>query len=127
MKGLQNKTMKLIQLPKITDGRGNLSFFENKKNIPFKIKSVNLLNICNTDDQYEFKENKNTKFFFVALSGSCLFKNSNADDCMNGVFLKNANKGLYIDESTHCTLSEFAENTVVLVVSSTEKFNVRKI
>ena len=37
--------MKEIELPKITDESGNLSFFEGEKSIPFKIKSVNLFNI----------------------------------------------------------------------------------
>ena len=30
----------LIQLPKFLDERGNLSFFENNNQIPFKIKQV---------------------------------------------------------------------------------------
>lgn len=119
--------MREIELPKITDGRGNLSFFETEKNIPFKIKGVNLLNIYNTDDQYEFKDNKNTKFFLVALSGSFLFGNDSSDDCIDGVFLENANKGVYIGKNTDFTLLGFAENTVVLIVSSTETFNVRKM
>ena len=32
------KGVKLIALPKIEDPRGNLSFFENNKQIPFEIK-----------------------------------------------------------------------------------------
>ena len=52
--------MKEIELPKITDESGNLSFFECEKSIPFKIKSVNLFNIYNTNDQYESIDNKNT-------------------------------------------------------------------
>lgn len=119
--------MKEVELPKITDGRGNLSFFESGKDIPFKIKSVILLNIYNTNDHYEFLDNKNTKFFFVALSGSFVFSNESTDDPINGTFLENANKGLYISRNTDFTLSGFAENTVVLIISSTEKFHVRKM
>ena len=52
--------MKEIELPKITDESGNLSFFEGEKSIPFRIKSVNLFNIYNTNDQYESIDNKNT-------------------------------------------------------------------
>ena len=119
--------MKEIELPKITDESGNLSFFEGEKSIPFKIKSVNLFNIYNTNDQYESIDNKNTEFFFVALSGSFVFGNDSTDDPINGMFLENANKGLYIGRNTDFTLSGFAENTVVLLISSTEKFHLRKM
>lgn len=119
--------MEKIELPKITDGRGNLSFFESERLIPFKIKGVNLLNIYNTDDRYEFTDNKNTKFFFVALSGSFLFGNASTDDPINGMFLGNANKGVYISGNSDFTLLGFAENTAVLIIASTEKFNIRRI
>ena len=119
--------MKEIELPKIADERGNLTFFEGERLVPFKIKGVNLLNIYNTNDQYEFVDNKNTKFFFIALSGSFVFSNDSTDDPINGRFLENANRGLYIGRNTNFTLSGFAENTVVLIVSSTEKFYLRKI
>ena len=119
--------MKEVELPKITDGRGNLSFFESERLVPFKIKGVNLLNIYNTNDQYEFIGNKNTKFFFIALSGSFVFSNDSTDDPINGRFLENANRGVYIGRNTNFTLSGFAENTVVLIISSTEKFHLRKM
>ncbi|UTC68480.1 WxcM-like domain-containing protein [Treponema sp. OMZ 789] len=119
--------MELIQLPKIRDERGCLSFFESENHIPFEIKGVNLLNIYDTDEQYEFTDNKNTNFFFVALSGSFLFGNGSSDDFIDGVFLENANKGMYIAKNTDFTLLRFAENTAVLIISSTEEFNVRKI
>ncbi|UTC76301.1 WxcM-like domain-containing protein [Treponema sp. OMZ 792] len=118
--------MKEIELPKVTDDRGNLSFFESERSIPFKIKGVRLLNIYNTDDQYKLRIIRVLVSFF-ALSGSFLFKNSNADNFINGIFLQNANKGVYIAKNTDFILSGFAENTVVLIISSTEEFNVRKI
>ncbi|MHB2149548.1 sugar 3,4-ketoisomerase [Calditrichota bacterium LG25] len=37
------KKTKIIQLPKILDERGNLSFIEEKKHIPFEIKRVYLI------------------------------------------------------------------------------------
>ena len=119
--------MKEIEIPKITDGRGNLSFLESEKLLPFKIKGVRLLNIYNSHDQYECVDNKHTQFFFVALSGSFLFGNDSTDDPVNGMFLENANKGLFIDEDTDFTLLGFAENTVVLIISSTEEFNIRRM
>ena len=51
--------MREIELPKITDGRGNLTFFESERFVPFKIKGVFLINIYDTSDRYEFIDKKN--------------------------------------------------------------------
>ena len=105
--------MKEIEIPKITDGRGNLSFFESERAVPFKIKGVFLINIYNTGDKYCFTNNDYAEFFITPL---------------NTIFLKNANKSLYIESNIDFTLCQFAENTVVLILSSKESINfVRKI
>jgi len=120
--------MREIELPKITDGRGNLTFFESERFVPFKIKGVFLINIYDTSDRYEFIDNKNVEFFLVALSGSFAFENDSADDFMDGLCLENANKGLYIEKNINFTLQFFADNTVVLILSSMEYINfVRKV
>ena len=51
--GINNKIdkVKIIQLPKIEDDRGNLSFIESNEHIPFKIKrNSSLLFINNGND-----------------------------------------------------------------------------
>ena len=119
--------MKKIELPKVTDERGTLSFFESERHIPFKIGGIYLLNIYSSHDQYTFIDNSNTEFFFIALSGSFVFKHNSTDNLVDSICLKNANQGLYITGSTDFILSQFSENTVVLIISSTEKFNIRRI
>ena len=120
--------MKELALPKITDGRGNLSFFESERVVPFKIKGVFLINVYDTSDEYRFTDNGCAEFFITALSGCFLFSNdSMPENESNSVFLKKANQSLYIEKNTNFTLQRFAENTVVLIVSSTEYINlVRK-
>ena len=121
--------MKEIEVPKITDGRGNLSFFESERAVPFKIKSVFLINIYNTGDKYCFTNNDYAEFFITSLSGSFfLDDNSVPEKDSNTIFLKNANKSLYIESNIDFTLCQFAENTVILILSSKESINfVRKI
>nr|WP_314779315.1 WxcM-like domain-containing protein [uncultured Treponema sp.] len=121
--------MKEIELPKITDGRGNLSFFESERAVPFKIKGVFLINIYNTGEEYKFTNNDYSEFFITPLSGSFLFNdNSVTEKELNCLFLKNANKSLYIESNIDFTLCQFAENTVILILSSKESINfVRKI
>jgi len=121
--------MKEIEVPKITDGRGNLSFFESERAIPFKIKGVFLINIYNTGEEYKFTNNDYSEFFITPLSGSFLLDDNSAPKKeSNTIFLKNANKSLYIESNTDFTLRQFAENTVILILSSKESINfVRKI
>ena len=110
--------MKEVELPKITDGRGNLSFFESERAVPFKIKGVFLINIYNTGDKYQFTNNDYAEFFLTPLSGSFfLDDNSVPKKDSNTIFLKNANKSLYIENNTDFTLRQFAENRVILILS----------
>ena len=121
--------MKEMEVPKITDGRGNLSFFESEQAVPFKIKGVFLINIYNTSDKYQFTNNDYAEFFLTPLSGSFLFNDNRiAEKELNCLFLENANKSLYIESNTDFTLCQFAENTVILILSSKESLKfVRKI
>lgn len=121
--------MKEMGVPKITDGRGNLSFFESEQAVPFKIKGVFLINIYNTGDKYQFTNNDYAEFFLTPLSGSFLLDdNSVPGKELNTIFLKNANKSLYIESNIDFTLRQFAENTVILILSSKESINfIRKI
>ena len=120
--------MKEIELPKITDGRGNLSFFESERAVPFKIKGVFLINIYNTGDKYQFTNNECAEFFITPLSGSFLLDNNSVQEKeLNTILLKNANKSLYIESNTDFTLCQFAENTAILILSSKESISfVRK-
>ncbi|WP_429615408.1 WxcM-like domain-containing protein [Treponema pedis] len=117
-----------ITLPKITDGRGNLSFLESYSHIPFEIQGVHLLNIFDTNDIYIFNDNGDTKFCFIALSGSFLLGNDDVDnkDDVGYFFLGVANKAVVIDEKTNFALFKFSENTVVLILSSTRNINFIK-
>ena len=62
--------IKLVNLPKIPDDRGNLSFIEEESNIPFKIKRTYWIYDVpggETRGSHAFKKSKE---FIVAISGS---------------------------------------------------------
>ena len=59
----------IVDLPKFTDPRGNLSFFENNKHIPFSIRRTYwIYDVPGGEDRGEHAF-KNTEEFIIALSG----------------------------------------------------------
>jgi len=61
---------KIINLPKITDPRGNLSFFEEGVNFPFDIKRIFYLYDVPTGESRGAHAHLNLHQFLVCLSGS---------------------------------------------------------
>ena len=61
---------KIIQLPKITDPRGNLTFLENMNQIPFEIKRVFYIYDVPTGVSRGSHAHRNLKQFIICLSGS---------------------------------------------------------
>ncbi len=62
--------VKLIDLPKIPDDRGNLSFFENEKHIPFTIQRVYWIYDVPGGEQRGGHAYRTMQEFIIALSGS---------------------------------------------------------
>lgn len=60
----------IIELPKITDHRGNLTFIENNKHIPFEIKRVYYLYDVPGGAERAGHAHKALHQFLVAMSGS---------------------------------------------------------
>jgi uncharacterized RmlC-like cupin family protein len=111
--------MKLIQLPKIEDPRGNLSFFESNNQIPFEIKRTYwIYDVPGGDTRggHAFKEQHE---FIVALSGS--FEVVVNDGNKKQIFLLNRSyNGLYIPNKMWRQMKNFSTNSLGLVVSSTD-------
>jgi len=61
---------KIINLPKISDPRGNLTFIENNRQIPFKIKRVYYLYDVPGGETRAGHAHKTLKQFLIAASGS---------------------------------------------------------
>ena len=111
--------IQLINLPKIEDPRGNLSFIEEENHIPFKIKRVYWIYDVpggQVRGGHAFKEQKE---FIVALSGSLDVVVSDGNE-EQSYHLNRSYYGLYIPNGLWRQMKNFSTNALALVLSSTE-------
>jgi dTDP-4-dehydrorhamnose 3,5-epimerase-like enzyme len=111
------KDVAILELPKIKDLRGNLSFFENENQIPFEIKrSYWIYDVPGGEfrGSHAFKKSKE---FIVALSGSfdVVLHDGNQEKRFQ---LNRAYLGLYVPNMLWRSLDNFSTNSVALIVSS---------
>jgi dTDP-4-dehydrorhamnose 3,5-epimerase-like enzyme len=110
---------KVIQLPKIIDARGNLSFFENSKQIPFDIvRTYWIYDVPGGEirGSHAFKEQSE---FIIAMSGSFDVKLNDGKKEM--IFsLNRSYYGLYIPKLFWRSLENFSTNSLALIVSDKE-------
>lgn len=108
----------IIQLPKIEDERGNLSFIEASNHIPFAIKRTYWINDVpggQVRGGHAYKENEE---FIVALSGS--FDVVLHDGEKETVFsLNRSYYGLYVPRGIWRKMRNFSTNSLGLVLAST--------
>ena len=108
---------KLINLPKITDPRGNLSFFESEVHIPFEIQRTYWIYDVPGGEvrgSHAFKESKE---FIVALSGSFdVVLNDGTKEMTYS--LNRSYFGLYVPNLLWRKLENFSTNSLALIVSS---------
>jgi dTDP-4-dehydrorhamnose 3,5-epimerase-like enzyme len=108
----------LINLPKIEDPRGNLSFIEEESHIPFKIRRVYWIYDVPGGEQRGGHAFKVQQEFVVALSGSfdIIIKDGKKEDRHH---LNRSYFGLYIPNGLWRHMENFSTNTVVMVLAST--------
>ena len=110
--------VRLINLTKILDARGNLSVIEECKDIPFKIKRTYwIYDVPGGEVRggHAYRENQE---FIVALSGS--FDVVVDDGRERKVFqLNRSYYGLYIPNGLWREMENFSTNSLALVLSST--------
>ena len=108
----------IIQLPKIEDPRGNLTFVEEEKHIPFKIKRVYwIYDVPGGQERggHAFKEQEE---FIVALSGSFdVVLNDGTKE--KRYHLNRSYYGIYVPQLIWRNMDNFSTNAVALVLSST--------
>jgi len=109
----------IVNLPKILDKRGNLSFFENDNQIPFAIKRAYwIYDVPGGEFRggHAYRENEE---FIVALSGS--FDVILDDGHEKKTFsLNRSYYGLHVPKMYWREMNNFSTNSLALVVSNTE-------
>lgn len=108
---------KIIQLPKIFDRRGNLSFIEGGGHIPFTIKRAYWIYDVPGDAERDGNAFRTQEVFIVALSGS--FDVVTDDGQKESRYTLNRSYyGLYIPAMLWKKLENFSTNSVAMILSS---------
>ena len=108
---------KIIKLPKLADPRGNLTFIENNKHIPFEIKRVFYLYHVPNGGKRGEHAHKATEQFLVAISGS--FDVALDDGYQEKKYhLNSSSYGLYISPMVWNKIANFSPGAVCMVLAS---------
>lgn len=108
--------IKIIDIPKIKDTRGNLAVIE-KDGVPFSIKRVYYLYDVPSDAYRGGHAHKEQQEFLIALSGSFEVV-LNDGNSKQKVMLNKPDKGLLIPTGIWRELENFSSGAVCLVLAS---------
>ena len=109
--------IKLINLPKITDLRGNLTVAEGNWIVPFDIKRAYWVYDVPGGESRGGHAHKRLRQVVVALSGSFHVTLDNGSE-RRTVLLNHPWQGLVIETNTWRTLDDFSSGAVCLVLAS---------
>ena len=113
--------IKIVELPKFLDERGNLSVIEENKNIPFKIERVYWIYDVPGGEKRGGHAYRNNEEFIVALSGAFdIIINDGREK--RRFQLNRSYYGLYVPNGFWREMDNFSTNSLAVVLSST-KYN----
>ena len=111
--------VKLIELPRINDPRGNLSFVEQKNHIPFEINRTYWIYDVPGGENRGGHAYKFTEEFIIAISGS--FDVTVDDGKQKKTFTLNRSYyGLYIPKGLWRQMDNFSTNSLALEFADTK-------
>ncbi|HEU4742417.1 MAG TPA: FdtA/QdtA family cupin domain-containing protein [Meiothermus sp.] len=109
--------IRLIELPKIPDPRGNLTFIEGRRHIPFDIQRVFYLYDVPGGESRGGHALKTTEQFIIAASGSFSVVLDSGTTRQRFV-LNRSYYGLYVPPMIWRELEDFSSGAVCLVLAS---------
>ncbi len=113
------ESIRIIDLPKFEDPRGNLSFIEQQKHVPFDIKRAYWIYDVpggQIRGGHAFREQHE---FIVAISGSFDIVIMENGKETRTISLNRSYYGLYIPPGLWRQMQNFSTNSLALVLSST--------
>ncbi len=118
---MESKKPHIIQLPKISDPRGNLSIVESEQHVPFDIKRAYWIYDVPSGMHRDGHAFHTQDEFIIAMSGSfdVILNDGNGEQRFH---MNRAYYGLYVPRMTWRKIDNFSNNSVVYVLSS-EKYD----
>ncbi|MCK4358325.1 MAG: WxcM-like domain-containing protein [Candidatus Cloacimonetes bacterium] len=107
---------KIIELPKLIDNRGSLSFIEEKRHIPFEIKRIYYIYDLTGEDR-GYHAHKKLQQLYIPIHGhfDVLLNDGKSQKIIK---LDKPNFGLYICPWIWRELKNFSNNAICLVLAS---------
>lgn len=108
--------IKIVQLPKILDDRGNLSFFEEENQVPFSIQRAYWIYDVPGGEVRGGHAYKTLNEFIVALSGSFdVVLNDGINE--KRISLNRSYYGLFVPRLIWRQMENFSTNSLVLITA----------
>jgi dTDP-4-dehydrorhamnose 3,5-epimerase-like enzyme len=108
---------RIIELPKISDPRGNLTFVESERNVPFEIKRVYYLYDVPGGAVRAGHGHRNLHQLIIAISGSFDVVLDDGND-RKQFHLDRSFFGLYVPPMTWREINNFSSGSVCVVLAS---------
>lgn len=107
----------LIDLPVVSDPRGDLTFVEGERHVPFVIRRVYYLYNVPVDSERGGHAHRELEQVIFALSGSFRIK---VDDGRNSseYWLRDPRRGLYLNRLVWREMDSFSQGAVCMVLAS---------
>ena len=110
-------TVEMVDLPVVSDPRGDLTFVEGSRHIPFEIRRVYYLYNVPVDSERGGHAHRNLEQVIFALSGS--FRIKVDDGCKKSEYvLRDPRRGLYINRLIWREMDMFSQGAVCMVLAS---------
>jgi hypothetical protein len=108
---------RIIELPKISDPRGNLTFVEQQNHVPFDIKRVYYLYDVPGGESRAGHAHKTNQAFIISASGSfeVIVRDGRTE---RSFFLNRSYYGLYLPAMIWREIDNFSSGSVSLVLAS---------
>ncbi len=114
---MAESNVQLVELPQIHDPRGDLTFVEGRRHVPFDIRRVYYLYNVPVDAERGGHAHRELEQVIFALSGSFRIK---VDDGVHKAefWLRDPRKGLYISRMIWREMDSFSQGAVCMVLAS---------